>query len=171
MALKLDMNKAYDRVEWDFLRAIMLKMGFDGDWVELVMKCISTASYSVNINGSRGRIFSPSSGLRQEDPLSPFMFFICCKGLSTLMRLVAEEGWSFRGVCVSRYGPQITYLLFADDSILFGEATLRGAHVLKNILQVYERASSQVVNYNKSAGFCSTNTGMILEEILRMFWG
>lgn len=67
-------------------------MGFSGECVELIMKCISTTSLAVNINGERGRIFQSSRGLRQGDPLSPFLFLFCSDGLSSLMRLAMMEG-------------------------------------------------------------------------------
>ncbi|KAH1106486.1 hypothetical protein J1N35_010254 [Gossypium stocksii] len=64
MALKIDMNKAYDRVEWNFLKQIMAKMGFDESWIQLIMKCIRTISYSVVLNGKLGEVFIPKRGLR-----------------------------------------------------------------------------------------------------------
>ncbi|KAA3472533.1 reverse transcriptase [Gossypium australe] len=157
MAVKLDMSKAYDRVEWGFLKKVMSQMGFAEKWVSLVMKCISTVSNSVNINGSRGRIFHPSRGLRQGDPLSPYLFLIYSEGLSSLIRQAVGEGF-LRGVKVSRRGPEISHLLFADDCLLFGEATKERATFLKAMLRQYEHCSGQCVNFNKSTIFFSSNT-------------
>ncbi|KAA3465149.1 reverse transcriptase [Gossypium australe] len=111
MAVKLDMSKAYDRVEWGFIEEVMTKMGF---------ACV--VSYAVNINGRRGNLFQPSRGLRQGDPLSPFLFLICSEGLSSLMRTAKRQGL-IKGAKASRQGPSISHLLFADDCILFGEAS------------------------------------------------
>ncbi|KAK5840243.1 hypothetical protein PVK06_009132 [Gossypium arboreum] len=121
------------------------------------MRCISTASYAVIINGRRGKLFQPTRGLRQGDPLSPFLFLICNEGLSSLMRLAKNEGL-WKGVKMSKRGLEITHLLFADDCMMFGEATERGAMVLKDILKEYESCSGQRVNFSKSTIFYSSNT-------------
>ncbi|KAA3463042.1 reverse transcriptase [Gossypium australe] len=122
MVVKLDMSKAYDRVKWDFVKKMMIKMGFAHEWVGLIMKCITSVSYAVNINGNRGRIFQPTRGLRQGDPLSPFLFLICSEGLSSLMRSTKQKGL-VKCAKASRRGPEISHLLFADDCMMFGEAT------------------------------------------------
>ncbi|KAK5793506.1 hypothetical protein PVK06_034655 [Gossypium arboreum] len=103
------------------------------------------------------KYFTPSRGLRQDDPLSPFLFLFCGEGLSSLMRTAMKKKIN-RGVKASRSGPQISHLLFADDCILFGEATERGAVYLKQILHEYEKCSGQSVNYAKSTIFFSSNT-------------
>ncbi|KAA3462680.1 reverse transcriptase [Gossypium australe] len=163
MAVKLDMSKAYDWVEWGFIEEVMTKMGFAREWVELIRRCVSTVSYAVNINGRRGSLFFPTRGLRQGDPLSPFLFLICSEGLSSLIRAARREGL-IRGAKASRSGPEISHLLFADDCILFGEASSRGAEILKNILQVYESCSGQCMNFTKSTVFYSPNTTEVNKE-------
>ncbi|KAA3486764.1 reverse transcriptase [Gossypium australe] len=87
MEVKLDMIKAYDRVEWHFTAEIMKRMGFEPRWVESLMECVSIVSYSVVFNGHIGENFHPTRGLRQGDPLSSFLFLIRGEGLSSLMSL------------------------------------------------------------------------------------
>ncbi|KAA3489015.1 reverse transcriptase [Gossypium australe] len=135
----------------------MIKMGFAKNWVGLIMNCITTVSYAVNIIGMRGRSFQPSRGLRQSDPLSPFLFLICSEGLSSLIRS-AKKNSLVKGAKASRKGPEISHLLFANDCMMFGEATEKGAKILKDILKEYESCSGQCVNFSKSTIFYSSNT-------------
>lgn len=148
MAVKIDMSKAYDRVEWGYLKEVMLRMGFTSEWVRLVMNCVSTISYAITINGKSGRIFSPSRGLRQGDPLSPFPFLICSEGLSSFIRMASEAGL-LKGAKANRRGLEILHFLFADDCILLREASDKGTRVLKEILKEYRKCSRQCVNFNK----------------------
>ena len=81
MAVKLDISKAYDRVEWSFLERIMLKLGMDHRWVSLAMETITTASYSV-LNGESRGFMNPTQGIKQGDSLSPYLFLLYAEGLS-----------------------------------------------------------------------------------------
>ena len=116
-ALKLDVSKAYDRVEWAFLKGIMTKLGFPEVRIERVMCCVSTPSF-FRINGkSYGHIIL-SRGLRQGDPLSPYLFLLCAKGFSSLLARVEAEN-RLHGVSIFRRAPSISHLLFTNDSLLF----------------------------------------------------
>ena len=117
MAIKLDMSKSYDRVEWVYLEAVMRRMGFDERWVRLMMTCITTISYSILINGEPKGMIVPTRGIRQGDPLSPFLFLLCTEGLNGLISHASNRG-DIKGYALCRNSPRL-HLLFADDSLLF----------------------------------------------------
>ena len=169
MAIKLDMSKAYDRVEWGYLKALMLKMGFHKKWVDLIMAGISSVSYSVLVNGAPSGFIKPSRGIRQGDPLSPYLFLLCTEGFLALLRYAAHHG-DLHGVSCSRNGPSITHLLFADNSLLFCKATLSEFHIIMEILQAYETASRQKITSDKSSIFFSANTPHSLQEEIKRFF-
>jgi hypothetical protein len=135
-AVKLDMNKAYDRVEWVFLENIMAKLGFDQRWIKLIMACVTSVRYNVRFNSMETDIFTPTRGLRQGDPLSPYLFLIVAEGLSCMIR-GAEERGDLEGVKVCRDAPTVSHLLFADDSLILMQADKKNADCLANILTRY----------------------------------
>ena len=154
MALKLDIRKAFDRVEWGCLEKIMYKMGFHESWVKLVMRCVSTVTYSIKINGRpRGHII-PFRGLRQGDPLSPFLFLFCAEGLSTLIRKSVEFGL-LNGVATCLRGPKISHLFFVDDSLIFCKANIEECSTLEENLDTYECSTGQQLNREKTSLFFS----------------
>ena len=163
MAVKLDMSKAFDRVEWGFISKVMEKLGFCNRWRDLVMQCITSVSYSVLINGVAHGNIHPSRGLRQGDPLSPSLFLLCAEGLSTLIHQAARKKL-ITGISITKGCPKVTHLLFADDSILFCKASLEECHLLRSILMEYEEASGQKVNTDKSSIFFSPNTAQATRD-------
>ncbi|XP_073121701.1 uncharacterized protein [Henckelia pumila] len=155
-ALKIDMSKAYDRVEWMFLRNMMLRLGFQQTWVDFVMKCVSLVRYKVVHNGYEIGPIIPKRGLRQGDPLSPYLFLICTEGLSSLILAEMRSG-NIHGIKVAHNAPAISNLFFADDSFLFFRATEEESIRVKNYLRLYEQASGKKVNYAKSSISFSPN--------------
>lgn len=99
MFIKLDMAKAYDRVRWSFLQKILRAFGFAEEWIQWVMSCVTSTSFSVLINGDHTELFGASRGLRQGDPLSPYLFILLAEGLGRLIKhnvgLGSIQGWSW----------------------------------------------------------------------------
>ncbi|XP_075499819.1 uncharacterized protein LOC142538372 [Primulina tabacum] len=156
-ALKLDMSKAYDMVEWIFLQNMMIKLGFAEQWVKLIMRCVTSVTYSFRINHSIFGMLKPSRGLRQGDPLSPYLFVLCAQGLSHLFAKAVERNL-IRGVRIANTCPIISHLFLADDSLIFFKATREDNIQVWNCLNLYEKASGQVVNFDKSALTFSPST-------------
>ncbi|KAH9683148.1 reverse transcriptase domain-containing protein [Citrus sinensis] len=155
-ALKIDMSKAYDRLEWGYLQEMMLKMGFDARWVNLIMLCVTTVRYKVLRENKEVGPIIPSRGLRQGDPLSPYLFILCAEGLSSLIKSQERVGL-IHGVRVARSAPVVTHLFFADDSFLFFRANQAEALVVKQILETYGCASGQLINFSNSSISFSAN--------------
>ncbi|XP_075640217.1 uncharacterized protein LOC142611959 [Castanea sativa] len=170
MALNLDMSKAYDRVEWLYMEKLMRKMGFAEAWVKLMMKSISTAIYSVLINGEPQGHITPTRGLRQGDPLSPYLFLMCTEGFHGLLKK-AETMGDIRGVSICRNGPRLTHLLFANDSLIFCRAKESEREKLLEVLAKYEGASGQQINRDKTTLFFSKSTPQAMQNTIKTALG
>ena len=109
MAMKLDMSKVYDCVEWIFLCRLMEKMGFEDRWIQLIYGCITSISYSILVNGEPHGDIKPTRGLRQGDPLSPYLFLLVSEGLNGLIQQAMATN-DIRGFSLCRNGPQISHL-------------------------------------------------------------
>ncbi|KAB1205912.1 hypothetical protein CJ030_MR7G027903 [Morella rubra] len=149
IAIKVDMEKAYDRVEWSFVLKVLEMFGFNGKWIQWIVQCISTPSFAILINGSPFGNFCSSRGLRQGDPLLSSLFIICSEILSYLL-LREKNAGHLKGVKVGWGVPSISHLLFTDDLLLFGKATLHEASILDECLEKYMKWSGQKVNRDKS---------------------
>ncbi|KAK9911294.1 hypothetical protein M0R45_035213 [Rubus argutus] len=162
-AIKLDMAKAYDRVEWAFLRKMMETFLFPGRFISLIMSCVQTVKYSVLIQGAPFGKIVPTRGLRQGDPISPYLFLLVAEGFSSLVRN-AGMNRLIHGVSIARGAPSVSHLFFADDSLFFCDATVSDCSNLKEVFRIYEESSGQKINYEKSAVCFSPRTQEILSK-------
>ncbi|RVW43589.1 LINE-1 reverse transcriptase-like [Vitis vinifera] len=149
---KLDIEKACDSINWNFLMKVLHKMGFRSRWMEWIWWCISTAKFSVLVNGVPTGFFSNSKGLHQGDPLSPYLFVLGMEVLSALIRRAVVGGFisscSLQGR--GRMKMDVSHLLFADDTIIFCEARKEFLTSLSWILAWFEAASGLRINLAKS---------------------
>ena len=168
MSIKLDMTKAFDKVEWDFIKRVMERLGFAPRWINLIMQCVSTISYLVLINRVAYGNITPTRGFCQGDPLSPYLFLLCVEGLSALIHEAACNN-QISGISICRGCLIITHLFFANDSLLFCKANTQEGKNLVEILGKYEATSGQKVNTDKSSVFFNSNTTpKSREEILNI---
>lgn len=122
VALKLDISKPYDCVDWGYLKNRLYQMGFAKKFIRCVMLCVTTVQYHVCFNGRSVGPISPKRGLRQGDPISPYLFLLCVVGLSKSL-LEAANNEEIHGCKISSSAPTITHLLFTDGSFLFFKST------------------------------------------------
>lgn len=157
MAVETDMSKACDRLEWDFIRIVLERLGFATIWIEWIMTCISSVSYSYLLDDSIHGNVKTSREIRQGDPLSPYIFIICGEVLSGLCRQAHSSG-HMTGLRVATGSPRINHLLFADDTIFFLQTDVDSCAALSGILHKYETASRQMINTAKSSISFSSQT-------------
>ena len=150
MAIKTDMSKAYDRIEWNFIEALLHKMGFDPHWIKLMRGCLSSVQYIVLLNGQPHGLITPQRGLRQGDPLSPYLFIMCTEALISNIKK-AERVKQLIGMKVARACPTISHLLFVDDSLFFCKVNKEECQTILRILKDYEAVSGQQINFQKSS--------------------
>ena len=148
----------------------MEKMGFNRRWVNLISKCISTITYSILVKGEPKGNIVPSRGIRQGDPLSPYLFLLCSEGLNALIQHAVNED-KIRGYSLCRYGPKISHLFFADDSLLFCCAQISDIYAIQEILELYEKASGQCINKEKTTLFFSKTVSMAVKNDIKNFLG
>ncbi|KAL0463003.1 UNVERIFIED_CONTAM: putative mitochondrial protein [Sesamum latifolium] len=134
------------------------------------MMCVSTVSFSFLLNGEQFGFLRPERGIRQGDPLSPYLFLFCAKVLSHLLQQAEIKG-EIQGVAVARHAPQVSHLLFADDTMIFFEATHKAICTVKEILLKFEMASVLKINLEKSAVVFSSNVHITRQEELATILG
>lgn len=117
-ALKIDISMAYDHIEWDFLISMMVKLSFDAIWIELIMLCVTIITYNVIREGTTVGPIVLTRGLRQGDPLSPYLFILCAVGLSSLLRKNKRAGF-IHSAKVARGALVVSQIFFADYCFSF----------------------------------------------------
>lgn len=163
LILKLDFEKAFDSVNWDFLYSVMLEMNFDSKWVSWIRALLESSRISILVNGSPTKEFTPARGLRQGDPISPLLYNLVGEILNSMLTKAASEGL-FKGITLVEGTADITHLQFADDTVVFLDGTLESARGIKRVLQCFQIISGLKINYNKSELYASSSAGESLRN-------
>ena len=157
MAIKLDLQKAYDRMNWSFLKEVLLRFGFNETFTSWIMACVTTVSFEILINGGKFDQFKPSRGVRQGDPLSPYLFILAQEVLSRLLNREFHLK-KISGVKASLNGPASIHVMYADDIMLFSKATRMEGKAINECLDMYYKWSGQCINRSKSGIYFSKHT-------------
>ena len=148
--LKIDLAKAFDRIEWSFVLDALRRKGYHGHFIKLVHACISTTSFSINVNGEGYGNFQATRGIRQGCPLSPYLFVLAINELSLRLQDAIENA-GLTGVTLGPGCPPIHSILFADDLIICGKADIQEIYIINNILQSFCAMSGQTPSWTKSS--------------------
>ncbi|XP_074267542.1 uncharacterized protein LOC141590932 [Silene latifolia] len=131
--MKVDLRKAYDFIEWDFVANMLDVLHFPPQFIKLIMQCVSTTSYSIGLNGQNYGFFHGKRGLRQGDPISPLIFTLCMEYLNRLLVMGSGlPGFKFHPLCRSL---RLTHLMFADDLLLFCKGEVKSICILMELLK------------------------------------
>lgn len=161
MMIKIDLEKAYDKLNWDFIRSTLQAFNFPRDWIDLMMDCISSVSHTIIFNGGLTQPFSPHCGIRQGDPISPFIFILCMEILS---KIIQREVDSLNWHPAKIKDIKISHCLFADDNLLFARTDDKSIPSINNSLSMFLAASGLKVNQAKSHIWFSPQTPQHIRE-------
>lgn len=157
MAFKIDLEKAYDKLEWNFILNALTKLNFPQKLIGWIMTCIQSVSYSLLINGHISDTWYPQRGIRQGDPLSPYLFIICLN-LLILKFIEGHNSNLFDGLQINKNTPPIPILCFADDCIIFCKATEKSINFIHDTLKLFAKEAGLKICWNKSKAYFSKNT-------------
>lgn len=155
--LKVDLAKAFDKMEWSYVREVLVAYGFPAMFTQWVMSCVQSAEYTLVFNGGGGGFLKPNCGLRQGCTLSPYIFILAMDLLSRSLQFQQQHGL-LKGVKPAPSAPSLTCSLYADDLIIMGEASVQEAQRLMHTLQVFSSVSGQKVGPEKSSVWFSKAT-------------
>ena len=152
--LNIDLAKAYDSVSWEFVEFALVHLGMPRQFIDWILECISTPSYSIKVNGGLHGFFKGKRGLRQGDPISPLIFVICMEMFTRLIKVrTAREGFHFHQHCEAL---QISHLLFADDVVFFCRGDLSSIGIIMDCLHEFHAMSGLAVSEQKSSIFLAS---------------
>lgn len=170
MVMKIDLEKAYDRIRWEFVKQVLEETSMDTLFVNLIMECISSISYNILWNGSQTNFFPAKRGLRQGDSISLLLFVLYMDKLSSIItNEINLDHWKL--IMITKEGPSISHLMFADDILLFGEATKNQANCMMKCLRMFCHASGGKVSKPKLSIFFSSRVPINVKQSIALIFG
>jgi hypothetical protein len=149
-AIKVDLSKAYDKLNWNFIWRVLTEIKLPESIINIIMHSVTSVDTNVKWNGARAPYFRPQRGIRQGDPISPYLFVLCMDKLSHLILHGVEQGL-WKTLRAGRNGPMVSHLMFADDLLLFGEANLNQINYVMEVLNLFCSMSGQEVSVEKTS--------------------
>ena len=148
MALKIDLEKTYDKLEWNFIREALFRANLPVDLIDVIMSCVTTVSTSILVNGGATDLIVPSRWIRQRDPLSPYLFILC---MDFLGQLIEEKcnAKLWHPVKASQSGPAFSHLMFADDLLFFARADGTNCSAIRDMLDEFCLLFGQTISEAK----------------------
>ncbi|KAK9991108.1 hypothetical protein SO802_026093 [Lithocarpus litseifolius] len=163
MAIKVDLEKAYDRLEWSFIHKVLQAFRFPQNIIRVIMSCITSPKVSILYNGGTLESFAPSRGIRQGDPLFPYLFILCMEYLGHLIEQKCVEGM-WKPLKASRDNVGISHLFFADDLLLFAKVDSEACEAVPQVLCNFCNESGQKISLEKSRIYFSPNVDSEVKE-------
>eukprot|EP00253_Pinus_taeda_P021290 PITA_21290 len=167
MMIKLDLSKAYDRLSWNYLGKVLESFGFSRRWIDWIHSLISSPNFSSLVNGTPSKTFTASRGIRQGDPLSPFLFILAAEGLGRFIKKEREAN-RIKGLKLWGNNLPLTHQQFVDDIMLFGEPTVKEVKHLRRILDLFAKASGLEINMDKSCVFIFNTVDQVKAHLIRL---
>lgn len=158
MAIKIDLEKAYDRLSWKFVQDTLIDIGCPENFSDIVWQCLSSPTMRLLWIGEALEEFKPMKGVRQGDPISPYLFILCIERLFQLI-LITVDNKLWKPIQIAREALKLSHLAFADDLLIFVGASEDRAEVISNVLNMFCKSSGQKVINDKSWIFFSKNVG------------
>lgn len=170
MAIKLDMEQAYDQMSQFFQYQMLHDFGFQERWIDWIIDCVEAPSFSIFINGGPTEFFHSIGGLCQGCPLSPYLFILNADALShtlwvTVQGLVLEPYWLTLGAI------PLLHLLFTEDCLLIGRASIQNTGCSASIIEAYYLVTGQLVNSQKSSIIFSPKMKFQVKQVVIRGWG
>eukprot|EP00253_Pinus_taeda_P014954 PITA_14954 len=167
MMIKLDLSKAYDRLSWNYLEKVLESFCFSRRWINWIHSMISSPNFSILVNETPSKKFTASRGIRQGDPLSPFLFILTAEGLGRFIKKEREAN-RLKGLKLWGNNLPLNHQQFVDDIMLFGEPTVKEVRHFRRILDLFAEDSGLEINRDKSCVFIFNTVDQVKAHVIRL---